>query len=240
MVIQDGYRRLDFVSFLKKWADVDRVNSISNKLRSKRFRLFEELSSTLPRPLRIIDIGGTVNFWAQRGWAGLHDVQVTLVNLHQEPQCYANIIPVVGDATNLREFSDTSFHIAFSNSVIEHLFTFENQEAMGREIQRLANAYWVQTPNYWFPVEPHFHVLGWQWMPIWLRCEIIRRRSCGWRGRTPDPAEALKVVSEVKLMSKRQLRRIFPSATIVPEKFFGLNKSWIVHGGFPSSTTSTI
>ena len=222
------------MSLLKKWADVNRVDSISNQLRSKRFRLFEELCSSLPRPLTIIDIGGTVNFWAQRGWVGINHVHITLVNQHQEQQDYDNITSVIGDATNLHQFAHRSFDIAFSNSVIEHLFTFENQVAMGREVQRVAKAYWIQTPNYWFPIEPHFHVPGWQWMPIWLRVEIIRRYTCGWRGRTPDPVKALKVVSEVNLMTKRQLRRIFPTASIVPEKFFGLNKSWIAYGGFPA------
>jgi hypothetical protein len=218
---------------LRKWADVERVDSVSNRLRSKRFKLFEDLCSSLPRPLTIIDIGGTASFWAQRGWAGVNDVHITLVNLHQEPQDYKNIVSVVADATNLHQFADRSFDIAFSNSVIEHLFTFENQAAMGREIQRVAKAYWLQTPNYWFPIEPHFHVPGWQWMPIWLRVEIIRRYTCGWRGRTPDPVMALKVVSEVNLMTKGQLRRIFPTANIVPEKLFGLNKSWIAYRGFP-------
>jgi hypothetical protein len=226
------------VSLLKKWADLSKSDSLSNKLRSKRFRLFAELCSLLPKPLAIIDIGGTVDFWVQRGWAGDMDMRITLVNLHREPQRYANITPVVGEATHLSQFADRSFDIAFSNSVIEHLFTFEKQAAMGREIQRVANAYWIQTPNYWFPMEPHFHVLGWQWMPIWLRVEIIRKRTCGWRGRTPDPAKALIVVSEVNLMTKAQLRRIFPNANIVPEKFFGLNKSWVTHGGFPGHAKS--
>jgi Methyltransferase domain len=228
------------VSLLKKWADVHKIDSVSNKLRSKRFRLFEELCSSLPKPLTIIDIGGTVDFWAQRRWADNNDVHITLVNLHQEPQRYANITPVVGDASNLHEFARRSFDVAFSNSVIEHLFTFENQAAMAREIQRVATAYWIQTPNYWFPIEPHFHVPGWQWMPIWLRVEIIRRYTCGWRGRTPDPKQALIVVSEVNLMTKSQLRRIFPTADIIPERFFGLNKSWIVYGGFPAEAANSI
>jgi hypothetical protein len=222
------------VSLLKKWADVDDSESFANKLRSKRFKLFDELCSSLPRPLTIIDFGGTVDFWVQRGWVGNSDVHITLVNLHEQPQSYPNVIPVVGDATNLHQFDSRSFDVAFSNSVIEHLFTFENQTAMGQEVQRVAKSYWVQTPNYWFPIEPHFHVPGWQWMPIWLRVEIIRRYSCGWRGRTPDPKEALKLVSEVSLMTKRQLRQIFPAANIIPERIFGLNKSWIAYGGFPA------
>ena len=155
-----------------------------------------------------------------------------MVNLKSEPQQYANIRSVLGDATRLSDYADQSFDIAFSNSVIEHLFTLENQAAMAREVQRVGKAYWVQTPNYWFPMEPHFHVPGWQWMPMRLRVAILQRRTCGWRGRTPDPARALDVVSEVRLLTRRELGELFPSASIVPEKFLGLTKSWIAYGGF--------
>ena len=72
------------------------------------------------------------------------------------------------DATNLHEFGDASFDIAFSNSVIEHLSTFENQARMAAEVRRVARAYWVQTPNFWFPIEPHFLVPAWHWLPGWL------------------------------------------------------------------------
>src|SRR5690349_16885086 len=123
------------MSLRTKLADVTRNDSVSNRLRSRRFKLFEELCSTLSRPLTIVDVGGTASFWAQRGWAGSNDVQITLVNVYQEPQDYENIASVVGDATDLKQFGPRSFDIAFSNSVIEHLFTFEKQLLMGREIQ---------------------------------------------------------------------------------------------------------
>lgn len=87
------------------------------------------------------------------------------MNLAVEEQRHEDVQPLAGDATDLREFGDSSFDVVFSNSVIEHLFTFENQRRMAREVQRVGKAFWVQTPNFWFPMEPHFHVPGWQWMP---------------------------------------------------------------------------
>jgi hypothetical protein len=128
--------------------------------------------------------------------------------------------------------ADDSFDIAFSNSVIEHLFTFDQQAVMARELQRLAPAFWLQTPNYWFPMEPHFHVVGWQWMPIGVRKTVIRRRQCGWRGPCRDDEAADAAVREVRLMTRGQLRRLFPNAVIIPERFGGLVKSWIVHADF--------
>jgi hypothetical protein len=218
-----------------RWlADDENPESFSNKLRARRFRQFEALVATLPRPLRILDVGGTNDFWEQRHWAGRNDVQIFSLNMVAEESRHANIKPLAGDATNLAQFGDQSFDVAFSNSVIEHLFTFENQRRMASEIQRVGKAFWVQTPNYWFPMEPHFQVPGWQWMPLSLRAAMIRRWRCGWRGPCADRAGARKLVEEVRLLSASELKTIFPSATLIAERFCGLVKSWTVVGGFPA------
>src|SRR5690606_17235646 len=120
---------------------------------------------SLPRPLRVLDIGGTVSFWEQRGWTECKDVAITLVNLAQEESPYENVTSLRGDATDLREFADQSMDVVFSNSVIEHLFDRKSQAAMAKEVVRVGRDYWVQTPNLWFPMEPHFQVPGWQWLP---------------------------------------------------------------------------
>lgn len=217
---------------LRNYSDCSNPSSFANRLRAKRFELFESLASSIPRPIRVIDVGGTREFWQNRGWAGREDITITLVNLASEPSGHKNIVSREGDATNLSEYDDGSFDIAFSNSVIEHLFTFENQQAMAHEVQRVSRAFWVQTPNYWFPIEPHFHVPAWQWMPEAVRVGILRRRQCGRRGPFPDKEEARESVREVRLLTSRELSRLFPGATIVPEKLYGLTKSWMVHRGF--------
>ena len=183
----------------------------------------------------MIDIGGTCEFWEQRGWADRDDVSVTLVNLMEQERRHSNIHPSVGDATSLAEYADGSFDIAFSNSVIEHLFNLDNQRAMAREVRRVARAYWIQTPNYWFPVEPHFLFPAWHWLPVSTRVAVLRRRGVGWMGRCPDPDFARRVVSEVRLMRRRELRRLFPEAAIVPERFGGVVKSWTCVAGFPQA-----
>jgi hypothetical protein len=215
----------------RQLADDSAENSISHRMRERRFRLFEKLVEGMPRPIRMLDVGGTNDFWEHRGWAGREDVAITLVNLAPEPRRHSNILPLVGDATDLSDHADNSYDIAFSNSVIEHLFTYEQQARMAREMQRVARAYWVQTPNFWFPVEPHFLTPAWHWLPIGVRVAILRRRGVGWAGRCQDPAHARRVISEIRLMRRRELQRLFPGATIVGERFGGLVKSWIAVGG---------
>ncbi len=204
----------------------------SRTMRARRFERFAALLAPLPRPLRILDVGGTNAFWQESGWAGQRDVQVTLVNLVREEQRYPNIETRAGNATDLREFADQSVDLVFSNSVIEHLFTLANQQSMAREVQRIGKRFWVQTPNYWFPMEPHFHFLGWQWLPASARVALLRRRRCGWRERTPDRERAHQLVEEVRLLTRGELRRLFPGAAIAGERFGPLVKSWIVLGGF--------
>jgi len=217
---------------MRKLADDSSESSLSHRLRSQRFARFERLAATLPRPLSIVDIGGTNEFWEQRGWAERDDVTITTVNLAEQPRRFDNIIPTVGDATDLGDFGDGEFDLAFSNSVIEHLFTFEAQQRMAAEVARVARAYWVQTPNFWFPMEPHFLVPAWHWMPVEARVAILRRRGVGWMARCPDGEHARRVVREVRLMRRRELARLFPQATLIPERFGGLVKSWTAIHGF--------
>jgi hypothetical protein len=158
---------------LRKAADVSDPKSFANKLRTRRFAMFASLVDQLPKPVRIIDIGGTLSYWQQRGWVGKESVQITVVNLGAKELVCENVSIRDGNALALSEYTNASFDVAYSNSVIEHLFDFENQAKMAKEVQRIAKAYWVQTPNFWFPIEPHFHVPGWQWLPREIRVALF-------------------------------------------------------------------
>ena len=228
------------MTLLQRLAAVENSRSLSNTLRTRRFQRFEALIADLPRPLRIVDLGGTPEFWEQRGWAGRSDIHITTINLQARITPHANITCECGDLLDLHHLPDESFDIAFSNSVIEHLFTVENQRLMARAMRRLAPSFWLQTPNYWFPIEPHFHVPGWQWLPPHVRVGMLRRWRCGWRGPCATREEAEMAVREVRLMRHDELVRAFPGATIVPERIAGLTKSWIVYDGFTRLAHSSV
>ena len=219
------------MSSLHSMANVNNPNSFSNRMRNRRFLVFESLIKDLPRPIKMLDVGGTTEYWRRRGWAGNSDYQITLVNMSKEESEYDNITGTVGDATNMSEHPDQSFDIVYSNSVIEHLFTFENQQAMAKEVQRIGRAYWIQTPNYYFPIEPHFHYPGWQWLPVETRIKMLMSRRCGQRGPIPEREKAEEMVKEIRLMKGREMRQIFPKATLYKERFFGLVKSFVAHEG---------
>ncbi len=192
------------------------------------------MAAPLPRPLRILDLGGRSGFWQRAGWAGRDDVQITLINVEPEPRRYHNIEPRVGDATCLADLDDKSFDVAFSNSVIEHVGTLDDQRAMAGEVQRVGRAWWVQTPNFWFPMEPHFLVPGWQWMPRALRVELLHRLPLPGGGPCRDRLRAGRRVDAIRLLTRRELRALFPGSTIRAERVGGIVKSWVACGGFPT------
>lgn len=142
------------------------IKRIVPLFRRKRMELF--IKTFRPTgTTRILDVGGTALNWEMIKC----DSKITLLNL-KIPQNASSFSPqytfVVGDGTKMM-YSDNQFDIACSNSAIEHLGSFERQQAFAAELRRTAKKIWVQTPSRWFFVEPHFltpfiHYLpkGWQ------------------------------------------------------------------------------
>ena len=216
-------------SFVKKLANSEIENSLANKLRLRRFRFFEELCNTLQKPIKILDVGGTIDYWEKMRFINREGVFITLLNLQKEDVNYKNFSSVTGDARNLSEFKDKEFDVVFSNSVIEHVGSFDDQRKMAREIQRVGRYFYVQTPNYYFPLEPHFFFPFFQMLPVKIRIFLLMNLRLGWSGRKySDREEALKAATSVRLLKQKELKQLFPDADLIKEKLLGLNKSFIL------------
>jgi hypothetical protein len=202
-------------------------DSLAAGFRRKRFALFQELLSSLGgSPVTILDVGGTQEFWEVMGFGGAPH-QIILLNLFETQVRHPNITSIAGDARQLDMFPDQSIDIVFSNSVIEHLETYGNQQRMADEIRRVGKNYFVQTPNFFFPVEPHFLCPLFHWLPFPARRALIRRVSLGNITRKPSKEAAEKTLSEFRLLKKSEVKALFPDATLHREKMFGLTKSYI-------------
>jgi hypothetical protein len=217
---------------LRRLVDSRDPGSYANRLRERRFAIFRTLLAGVTPPVRILDVGGTPTFWQIRGKDLPGTPSVTVLNLEAQPSDDPRITTVVGNAVDMGEIPDRAFDVVFSNAVIEHVETLENQRRMAAEIQRVGQRYFVQTPNKRFPLEPHFLVPGFQFLPIRLRAWLLRRMALGWYAKTADPAEAEAKVRMIRLMTEREFRDVFPGATIYREKVFGLTKSFIAYGGW--------
>ncbi len=201
-------------------------HNLSNKFRQRRMQRFVERVEPLrDKHLRILDVGGTAAFW--RALPGLYkapDVEVTIVNLGSSEHEDGNLVIRDGDALNL-PFEDGSFDVVHSNSVIEHVGHWHEMEKMAGELRRLAPNYSVQTPNMWFPVEPHFKLPFVHWLPEQTRACLVE--ALGRSPKTSNAAEATLAVQRISLLSAAQLQCLFPDAQIWREKVLGFTKSLV-------------
>ena len=216
----------------KKIADNREDDSYATAMRRKRFGFFLDLLAGVPRPLTILDVGGTQGFWERMAFIDESGVSITVLNLEPQPVRHAGFTSIIGDATDLSLFADDAFDVVFSNSVIEHVGDTAKQRRMAAEVERVGRRYFVQTPNYYFPIEPHYLFPGFQWLPLRARAWLLHHFDLGWTKRKSTKAEARQSVASVRLLRKRQLLALFPQAKLFEEQVAGLTKSFVVYGGW--------
>lgn len=184
-------------------------HDLGNRFRQRRMRKFLDLVPS-GRPVRILDLGGTAAYWrALPGLYGARDVEIVILNLDQGEARDQNLAIRYGDAC-ATGLADMSFDIVHSNSVIEHVGDWPRIEAMAREVRRLAPADFIQTPNFWFPIEPHYKLPAVQFLPPALRKAVTG----------DDPAR-------IRLLAAREMRRLFPDSQLWRERVLGLTKSLV-------------
>jgi hypothetical protein len=116
--------------------------------------------------------------------------------------------------------------------VLEHLPTPELQARMAAEVRRVGRRVYLQTPNRYFPLEPHFLFPFFGILPIGVRAFLLQRFDLGWHKRVPDRAAALEDVRSIRLLTGSEMRRLFPGARFENERFLAVTKSFIVLDGW--------
>ena len=210
------------------------AQSIEFRFRARRFahvqRLIETIFAERDRA-DIIDLGGTETYWrigADFIRANRRRLTITMVN--PEPQAIQDrevFSFLKGSATDPALFADRSFDLVHSNSVIEHVGSWQAMRDFAANARRLAPRYYIQTPNFWFPYEPHFRFPGFQYLPASVRAQMIMHFSLGFFRRIDDRDEAIDIIRHHRLLSTREMRGLFSDAAVFHEKAFGLNKSII-------------
>lgn len=216
---------------LRKLADNRQSGSLATKWRMERFALFQSFISSLNKPINILDAGGTELFWKRMGFPQASDARIVLLNTEKVNVENRNFVSVVDDARDMSKFGDKEFDVVFSNSTIEHVGGYDEQCQMAEEMRRVGKRYFLQTPNRFFPIEPHFLFPFFQFLPLRVRVFLVRRFDLGFYGHGDiSEQEAMGVVGSIRLLTERELRNMFPGGTIYKEKLFGLTKSLIVYG----------
>jgi hypothetical protein len=189
----------------------------SRFFRGKRMRHFLALFSVTSQT-RVLDVGGHFGTWASMA------VDVTLINLSPERLGNTDCRCVVGDAREM-PFEANAFEVVFSNSVIEHLGTWEEQQRFASEIRRVGRCYYVQTPNRWFFVEPHLLTPFIHFLPRNVQRRLLRNCSIWGLVVRPTAQQCDEFMNEVRLLSKAEMKVLFSDAVILEEKFAGMTKS---------------
>jgi hypothetical protein len=71
-------------------------------------------------------------------------------------------------------FADSEFDVGFSNAVLEHVGSREDQRAFVAELCRVASRVFLATPNRWYPVDTHTLLPLAHWLPRAPREQIYR------------------------------------------------------------------
>jgi hypothetical protein len=169
------------------------------------------------------------------GFQGDQELEITMLNL-TSGWTRPGFRSVVGDARDMRQFADGEFDVVFSNSVIEHVGQPDAQRQMASEIKRVGKRYFVQTPNRNFPLEPHFFFPGFQFLPLSTRIWLLQHFDLGWYKKIPDYTAARNEVEPIRLLSHRDVTRLFPEGTLYNERFAGLTVSFVIYAGWPART----
>jgi hypothetical protein len=210
-----------------------RPDSTSNKFRAARVArlkgIIDKALSEKPT-CRVLDIGGTYNFWHiwrdQFDWTKMEVVCVNLDPTHLSAgKDQTRVTMIQGNACDLNTIKDQEYDVAFSNSVIEHVGRWSDMENMAKETRRVSKRYLLQTPYFWFPIEPHARTPFLHWMPESWAYRLVMARKCGFWAKAATVEQAMHAVQSAKMLDGRQLAVLFPDAKIEREKFFGITKA---------------
>ena len=203
-----------------------RFAAISRHFRRRRMARFAAELGLTPET-RVLDIGGTPDNWQLLAAAP----RLVLLNTPRAAGDLAGASTwVAGDGRAL-PFRDAAFDVVFSNSVIEHVGDLASQRQFAREVARVGRAYWVETPNRWFPVEQHLLTPFVHWLPRrWQRALVPRFNW--WRVLVPLPPDRRDFyidhyLRDVRLLGPSELRALFPDGRILRERSLGVAKSLV-------------
>ncbi len=118
---------------------------------------------------------------------------------------------VLADVLDGLPFEDGEFDLAYCSSVIEHVEPHD-RPAFARELRRVASGWYVQTPAFSFPVEPHALLPAAHWLPARLRRPYWRLGVAGdWE--------------DIALLRRREMTELFGEP--IAERAGPLVKSWV-------------
>lgn len=119
---------------------------------------------------RVLDVGVTDSAWRSSNFLeALYPWPSSITAVAPQPApAFAATFPDVrveqADGRHL-PFADGTFHIGFSNAVIEHVGSRDEQRQFVAEMVRTCGRSFICTPNRGFPIDPHTLLPFAHWLP---------------------------------------------------------------------------
>lgn len=136
-------------------------------------------------------------------------LEITGVDLAPRPDYPGPFVQA--DAADGLPFAEDEFDLVYCNSVIEHVPP-SRRAAFAAELRRVGKGWYVQTPAWSFPIEPHALLPFAHWLPLRVRRPYWRLGAAGaWE--------------EIELLRRAELEALFGPA--LPERAGPLVKSWV-------------
>jgi hypothetical protein len=217
------------MSIFKFLVNHNKKGSFVNQFRQKRFDYLKNRIEKLIQKdtFKIVDIGGDIQYWKNIGWQ--HPAcQIHLLNLYTSeiPQNDTNkFTSGIGNGLAL-PYKKGEVDLIFSNSVIEHVGSYANQQIFADEIRRVSDKYIVQTPSLWFPLEPHSLLPLFQFLPHPLRALLIMTFNINYFPKAATYQSAMVVSHSTLMFTYKRFKQLFPEAEIQVERFLGIAKSY--------------
>lgn len=199
---------------------------ILRHFRAGRMKRFSERFA-IDENTTVLDMGGGAFNWTMVAVRP----KLTILDIYEHHDKVDWARYVVGDGCHT-DFASASFDVVFSNSVIEHVGGVERQRQFAAECMRCGRGFFVQTPNRWFPFDTHTLMPFAHWLPQRVFRKLLRFAPRFTLAK-PGPDD-LADFGNMRLLGKRDLQELFPSAQIIAEKFCGITKSLIAVSVPPS------
>jgi len=188
------------------------IENFRQKSREKKYQLFIDQLNPNHHDF-ILNVGAGNGLFLEDLYERREKIialDIEIKALQELKEKYPDVICLIADATAL-PFKDRAVKIVFSNAVIEHVGSLKMQQKYADEIKRIAQKYFITTPNKYFPFEFHFALPCYQFIPKSIQKWLFKSYKIGlWYAK--DTWE------DINLLSYRQLKRLFPGSNVTKQR----------------------
>jgi Methyltransferase domain len=200
------------------------IDEQTKKSRINKFNLFMQWAQPTSETT-ILDVGITNSVWRYSNYLEMwypYQDKITGLSLENAPvfsREFPKVKVVIGDG-RCTKFQNDEFDVAFSNAVLEHVGSYQQQKSFVNEIIRVSKKAMITTPDRSFPIEFHTLLPVLHWFPRSIYAPMYRMTK----------NEIWSSEQYLNLLTFNQFKSLFPqniSVKFKRQRFLGLSSQLI-------------